>query len=236
MAKRSEEPSLRIHQAVARDLGIAILTGRYKPGEAFAGEIECSEQLKISRTAYREAVRILTAKGFIESRPKAGTKVTPRRRWNFLDPDVLAWMFSGRPDEAFIRDLFELRGVIEPAAAAFAAERRTQAQLEEMSEALDQMARFTLASAKGRAADQRFHRTILVAARNEALAALASSVESAVGWTTKFKQRNNALPRDPMPDHIKVYKAIAAKDANKARKAMNALVQMALADMKVAPR
>lgn len=231
-----EEPSLRIHQTIARDLAIDILTGRYKPGEAIVGEIEASEALKVSRTAYREAARILTAKGLLESRPKTGTKVTPRSRWNLLDPDVLAWMFSGKPDESFIRDLFELRGIIEPAAAALAAQRRTQAQVAEMEHALSDMRRFTLATEEGRAADQIFHKTILAAADNEALSALASSVGSAVEWTTKFKQRKRKLPRDPLPDHMKVHKAIADRNPKAARAAMMELLELALGDMGIALR
>ena len=120
---KKSERGLRIHQALARQLGIAILSGEYAPGDAFGGEIEESDALGISRTAYREAMRILTAKGLLESRPKAGTHITPRQRWNLLDPEVLEWMFSGRPDERFIYDLFELRGVIEVAAAQLAAVR-----------------------------------------------------------------------------------------------------------------
>ena len=46
-----------------------------------SGEIAFSEQLKVSRTAYREAIRMLAAKGLVESRPKAGTRVSDRRRW-----------------------------------------------------------------------------------------------------------------------------------------------------------
>ena len=88
---------------------MAILSGVYPPGHTFLGEIEQAEQLAISRTAYREAVRILAAKGLVDSRPKAGTRVNPRAMWNILDPDVLAWMFEGEPSEEFIRDLFELR-------------------------------------------------------------------------------------------------------------------------------
>ena len=74
-----------------------------------------SEGLAVSRTAYREAVRTLSAKGLVESRPKAGTRVSERGRWNLLDPDVLAWAFETEPGEAFIRDLFELRKIVEPA-------------------------------------------------------------------------------------------------------------------------
>lgn len=218
---------------MARDLGTAILSGRHKPGESLEGEIERAEQLGISRTAYREAVRILTAKGLLESRPKAGTRVTPRNQWNLLDPEVLAWMFAGEPDEAFIRDLFELRGVIEPAASAFAARRRSDAQLARMAEALDGMRRHGLATAEGRAADQAFHKAVLAAAHNEAMSSLSSSVGAAVSWTTKFKHRDRDLPRDPLPDHVAVYEAIVAQDPDRARQAMSDLLRMALEDMHI---
>lgn len=228
--------SPRIHGATAHDIGVEIVGGIRQPGDIFGGEIEASEALGISRTAYREAIRILAAKGLVESRPKAGTRVTPRHRWNLLDPDVLAWTFEGEPDPRFIRDLFELRGVIEPAAAAFAAMRRDADHLKAMQEALEDMARLGLADAEGRAADQRFHRCILDAANNEALAALASTVGAAVSWTTKYKQRTRALPRDPLPDHVAVYESIAAGNPAAATAAMIALLDLALADMDLPER
>ncbi|MFP5434780.1 MAG: FadR/GntR family transcriptional regulator, partial [Alphaproteobacteria bacterium] len=169
----SDESTLRIHQTIARDLGTAILTGKHRPGELFEGEIEASDRLGVSRTAYREAVRILIAKGMLESRPKAGTRVLPRNRWNVLDPEMLAWMFAGEPDANFVRDLFELRGVIEPAAAEFAARRRTDDQLAVMEAALAEMGRYGLSTPEGRAADQRLHNMILAASHNDALEALA---------------------------------------------------------------
>jgi DNA-binding FadR family transcriptional regulator len=230
----SEESGLRIHQTIARDLGTAILTGRHQPGELFEGEIEASDRLGVSRTAYREAVRILIAKGMLESRPKAGTRVLPRNRWNVLDPEMLAWMFAGEPDADFIRDLFELRGVIEPAAAEFAARRRTDDQLTVMEAALAEMGRYGLSTPEGRAADQRFHNMILAATHNDALEALASSVGAAVGWTTTFKHRKKLLPRDPLPDHRAVFQAIAARDTAAARATMAELLRLALADMDIA--
>lgn len=228
--------ALRIHQALARELGTAILSGRYKPGDVIPGEIEQAAALKVSRTPYREAIRILTAKGLLESRPRAGTQVTPRERWNLLDPDVLAWMFEGEPDRDFIRDLFELRGVLEPAAAAFAARRRSPAQIEAMTQALAEMERFGLASEEGRQADRHFHRLVLEAAGNQALATLSSSIGSAVQWTTHFKQRASKSPRDPLPDHQAVLAAIAASDAARASAAMEQLLSLALSDMTKALR
>jgi DNA-binding FadR family transcriptional regulator len=224
-------PAPRIHGTVARNIGIEIVGGIRKPGDVLGGEIEASEELGISRTAYREAIRILAAKGLVESRPKAGTRITPRSRWNLLDPDILAWTFEGEPETQFVVDLFELRSVIEPAAAGFAAQRRTAADLAEMADALQEMGKHGLADERGRAADQRFHRAILTAARNEPLVTLASTVGAAVHWTTKFKQRRRMLPRDPMPDHQRVYAMIEAGDPDAARQAMAELLRLALDDM-----
>jgi DNA-binding FadR family transcriptional regulator len=233
---RGEGGGLRIHQALARQLGIAILSGDYAPGDAFGGEIEASEAQGVSRTAYREAMRILTAKGLLESRPKAGTHVTPRRRWNLLDPQVLEWMFSGKPDERFIRDLFELRGVIEPAAAVLAAQRHDLHDLSRMDAGLAGMREHGLATAEGQAADQEFHTALLEATRNEALVSLATSVGAAVQWTTRFKQQRHKLPRDPLPDHEAVRDAIASRKPARARKAMEELLRLALADMPIIVR
>jgi DNA-binding FadR family transcriptional regulator len=175
-------------------------------------------------------VQALIAKGLVESRPKIGTRVLARARWNLLDTDVLAWAFAGEPDAALIRDLFELRAIIEPAAAALAAQRRSPGDLAKMKQALSDMSRHTLATEAGRAADRDFHETILRAAGNEALVALGSSIGAAVAWTTQLKMRGGGLPRNPLPDHKRVHKAIAAGDAEAARNFMHTLVSLALKD------
>ncbi len=228
--------SKRLHGSIAHQLGVAILTGHYQPGDILPGEIEFSEQLQVSRSAYREAVRMLSAKGLVESRPKTGTRVSERERWNLLDPDVLGWAFASEPSEAFIRDLFELRSIVEPAAAELAAIRRNGADLALMGHALGEMARFGLATEEGRAADQKFHHAILAAARNAPLMALSSSIAAAVSWTTIFKQRKRKLPRDPLPDHRVLYDAIAEGNPVAARQAMADLVRLALEDTELSLR
>ncbi|GJD36024.1 HTH-type transcriptional regulator LutR [Methylobacterium aerolatum] len=226
----------RIHGSVARTLGAAILAGRHRPGDVLPGEIEFSEQLGVSRTAYREAIRILSAKGLVESRPKTGTRVSARSRWNLLDPDILAWAFEGEPSETLIRDLFELRMIVEPAAAALAAARRTEPLIARMDRALDDMARLGLASEEGRAADQAFHNAILEAAGNGPLLALSSSIAAAVTWTTIYKHRRRGIPRDPIADHRALFDTIVAGDAEAARAAMTELVRLALADTELSMR
>jgi len=226
----------RIHGTIARNLGVDILTGRYQPGETLPGEIEFAQSLRVSRSAYREAVRILIAKGLVESRTRTGTRVSPRERWNLLDPEVLGWSFESEPDEAFVRDLFELRMIVEPAAAEFAAARRDAADLARLKEAIAGMRRHGLATPEGQAADQAFHTAILSAARNAPLVTLSSSIAAAVSWTTVFKHRKRGLPRDPLPDHERLYEAIVAGDPDAARKQMVALVRLALEDTELSLR
>jgi DNA-binding FadR family transcriptional regulator len=224
----------RLHGAIANKIGTAIVSGVYAPGDILSSEVDFSEELDVSRGAYREAIQVLAAKGLVESRPKAGTRILPRNRWHLLDPDVLAWAFSGDPDRQFVGDLFELRAVVEPAAARFAAERRDREDLKAMKDALGAMRRHTLATDAGRAADRDFHDAILRATRNDVLMGLSASIGAAVSWTTQYKQRARALPRNPIPDHARVYDAIMASDGDAAAAAMRVLVDLALDDTRSA--
>lgn len=220
--------------AIGNMLGRAILSGEYAPGDVLPGEVVFAETNGVSRGAYREAVQGLIAKGLVESRPKTGTRVLPRRRWNMLDPDVLAWAFADKPDMALLRSLFELRSVVEPAAAAFAAERRDREDLKALKDALGRMRRHTLSTEAGLTADRDFHGAILAASRNDALVTLSAGITAAVAWTTQLKQRDRALPRDPIPEHAAVYDAIAEGDTAQAAAAMRRLVDLALADTRAA--
>lgn len=227
---RLRRRSLRLHGTIARDLGVLIVSGRYKPGDLLNGEIAASDRLHVSRGAYREAVRILAAKGLVESRPKVGTRISQPERWHLLDPDVLSWIFEFEPDDTLLNGLFELRKIVEPQAAALAAERRTQTHLDAMARALEGMTQHTLAVEAGRIADQEFHSALLRASGNAFIVSLTSGVGAAVSWTTIFKQRDNPLSRDPVPDHVRVYEAVKAGDPRAAHKAMENLVDLALLD------
>lgn len=221
---------LRIHGSVAHDIGVRIVSGDYPPGHTFEGEIAASESLNISRTAYREAVRILAAKGLVEARPKTGTRVSERSKWNLLDPDILSWIFETEPSADLIASLFELRSIVEPRVAALAAGRRTACHVDRMAHALEGMETHKLTSEEGRAADQDFHAALLDASGNPFLVSLSSGISAAVAWTTIYKARRKRLIRDPLPDHRDVYEAIAAGDPFAAHAAMKQLVDMALRD------
>ena len=103
-----------------------------------------------------------------------------------------------------------------------------------MKDALSAMRRHTLATDAGRAGDRDFHRAVLRATGNDALIVLSASIGAAIHWTTQFKQRARALPRNPIPDHVRVYDAIAAQDVEAATAAMRTLVDLALEDTRSA--
>jgi DNA-binding FadR family transcriptional regulator len=227
---RTRRKALRIPGAIARDIGMQIVSGRFKPGDILHGEIETSGRLQVSRTAYREAVRILAAKGLVTALRKVGTRVSPRDEWHLLDPDVLGWIFEFEPGDEMVSDLFELRRMVEPEAAALAAIRRTDGHLQAMAEALKGMSRHGLSSEAGRQADKAFHAALLRATGNAFVGSLTAGVGAAVTWTTMYKGHHTHRLRDSLPDHQRVYDAVARKDAQGARIAMAELVDLALRD------
>ncbi len=228
---RPPAKALRLHDTIARSIGVRIAAEELMPGDLLSGEIEAAERLEVSRTAYREAMRTLAAKGMVESRTKTGTRVSARERWHILDPEVLGWFLETKPSETFVHDLFELRMMVEPHAAELAARRREERHLAAMERALETMARRKLLTEEGRLADRSFHQSILAATGNELIVALAPSVAAAIRWTTAFKIRTQRPPRDPIEEHRAVFVAIRARDEAHARAAMSDLVSKALADM-----
>ena len=228
---RATHDHLRVHGTIARELGMSIVSGRLRPGHVLDGEIEASSRRHVSRTAYREAIRILSAKGLIHSRPRTGTRVSEIATWHLLDPDVLAWLFAGVPRPEVLHGLFELRTMVEPAAAALAATRRNQEHLSQMRSALDTMTLYSLNRSEGRDADKAFHAALLAATANPFVISLTNGVTAAVNALTEFKQRLAKIERDPVPDHVRVYDAIAAKAPDAARDAMVRLIRLAILDM-----
>jgi DNA-binding FadR family transcriptional regulator len=127
------------------------------------------DEADVSRTVVREAIKVLAAKGLVESRPKVGTRVRPRRDWNLLDPDVLAWQIEAGPDALFLEQALELRRMIEPAAARLAAERATDAEIAALYEAYEEMAAAGDDLDAFMGPDLRFHSLLLEACGNELL-------------------------------------------------------------------
>lgn len=109
---------------VLEGLGSRIVRGELQPGQTLP-ETELCRDLGASRTVVREVLKTLSAKGLVDTRTRTGTRVLEATHWNLLDLDVLGWRYAAMPRMQFFRELFELRRMIEPNAAALAAERAT---------------------------------------------------------------------------------------------------------------
>jgi DNA-binding FadR family transcriptional regulator len=146
----------------------------------------------------REAIKVLAAKRLVESRPKTGTRVRPRRDWNLLDPDVLAWQIEAGPDANFLGQALELRRMIEPAAARLAAERATDDQIaalyrayEEMTAAGDELDAFM-------EPDLRFHSLLLEACRNELLEHMSEIFTAVLSRSWRTRRAASSRIRAPL--------------------------------------
>lgn len=221
----------RLHGEVAYRLGLQIVSGRFVSGDALPNENDLGQGFSVSRTAYREAIKILGAKGLVESKPRSGTRVAKRKNWNLLDPDVLAWHFEAGTDSQFVIDLYELRRIIEPAAASLAAQRRTSVEIKAIAAALRQMENADAEGIDRLTADLGFHRAILEASRNQVLLSTWSAIESTLRWSVRLK--NETAPHtftEALKSHAEVYKEIAAGNPDRASEAMNALIRSAQED------
>ena len=132
-----------VHAWLANEIGLRIVRGDYPPGTILPNEAKWSETFQVSRSAVREAIKMLMAKSLLASRPKIGSRVEPRERWNLLDRDVLSWYATSPDRETFLRTVQEFRHIIEPEATAFAALRRSDEQMAEISRACREMGEAT---------------------------------------------------------------------------------------------
>ncbi|MEU5258280.1 FadR/GntR family transcriptional regulator [Amycolatopsis sp. NPDC021455] len=193
------------------------------------------EELDISLTALREALKVLAAKGMIDARQKRGTFVQPREKWNMLDADVMRWQTAAADDPGLLDELTEVRAVVEPAAARIAAGRASAEDVEALREALSEMAAAGDDPEASVAADLVFHRRLMAATHNNFLVRMERII--AIGLAERDKLVHGApAAEDPVPSHRKVFDAIVAGDPAAAEQAMLALVAKSHDDLEKAKR
>ncbi len=218
-------PRRGLHGEVVHRIGVRIVRGELGPGEPLPSDEDAIAELGISRTVWREAVKVLAAKGLVEARPKTGTRVRPRSAWNHMDPDVLAWRIEAGPDESFIRDVFAVRRLIEPAAARLAAERAGEAELAELDQAYAEMESATDDTEAYVAADLRFHTTIFRACHNELLEQIGATLRAVYRASFTFTLTVRGSSTDALPRHWAIVEAIRARDGDTAERALLDLLE-----------
>ena len=209
-----------LHGQVVREIGSRIVRGFFKPLDVLPDEESMGDQLGVSRTVVREAIKVLAAKGLVETRTRRGTLIQPDRFWNRLDPDVLSWINEAGHDAQFLRQLTEMRRIVEPAAASLAAERAGEAEIAAIAEACKKMQASLNDEQAYAEADINFHCTLLEASRNEFLKPIAHAIRAALRASLKVTNPT-AHSDQSLPLHLEILNAIGRHDPQAAARTMH---------------
>jgi DNA-binding FadR family transcriptional regulator len=180
----------------------------------------------VSRTVLREALKTLEAKGLVEARPKVGTRISPRSRWNMFDIEVLSWHFETKSDRSFVENLFDVRRSLELPAADKAADLRTGEHIRllkywvyQMELSRDQPEPFALAELE-------LHRLIMDASQNPFLRSACSMVELSLAVTVSASiEVDPAFDRsEQIRQHNLLVTTVENADRDGARGAMAAII------------
>lgn len=217
-----------IHAQVVDWLGRRIVSGELASGAQLPNEAELAAQLDVSRGGVREAVKALAAKGLVEARPRLGTRVLPRERWNLMDREVIDW-YGRNADREFLGDLLELRLMVEPGAARLAAERASAEQIAALELAYAGMADHaaTLPEAEDAfvEADLAFHLTLLRSSGNELIEQLGRLLEASLHHGLESSSHAPGGVAATLPLHHGVLSAVRGRKPVAAYRAMKKLIE-----------
>jgi DNA-binding FadR family transcriptional regulator len=211
----------KLYEYIVEEIGLRILKGAYQVGDTLPNEDTLSKELDISRGVLREATKVLTQKGLIQTRPKTGTQVMPRSNWNLFDRDVLTWKLQLEDQYTFLKKVTEVRCIIESEAARFAAQRacdddidRMRKQLAEMQNLFEGTSEFNYQEYLDK--DMAFHTAVMEASSNELLSQIAFTMRQAVYAARQMDIQDTQVHLESMQLHQAVLNAIEKRDAQAA--------------------
>jgi DNA-binding FadR family transcriptional regulator len=224
--------SSSLHHRAIEHLGTRIVEGSLPTGHVMLAE-HLENELKVSRSVVREAVRVLQSLGLVETTKRVGIRVLPSSRWNPFDPMVIRWRLAGEGRGAQLRSLAELRAAVEPVAAELAAQNAPDSLRQELLEVSQAMRDAGKAGDVPRFLDLdiKFHSLLLTGSGNEMFANLVGQVaETLTGRTV-----HGLMPDHPSDTalqwHADVAEAIAAADAAGAREASDKIMRRSMSEM-----
>ncbi|MFT3820395.1 MAG: FadR/GntR family transcriptional regulator [Rubrivivax sp.] len=220
-----------VHGHTLDQLGEAIVGGRYPPGTAIPPEPLLCEELGVSRTVVREAVKSLVAKGMLVTGPKVGTRVLPSEQWNWFDPEVVAWQSKAGLTREFLRDLQELRRVVEPAAVRLAAQRATADDVAQIESAYAGMKDAIENGGDYVRNDLAFHQGLLRACHNRMVVQMSKALGALLRTSFEISTSKPDGPAQSLPLHRAVLDAVIARNPAKAERAILVLIDGAADDI-----
>ncbi|MGQ2996997.1 FadR/GntR family transcriptional regulator [Variovorax sp.] len=220
-----------VHGNTVDRLGSDIVAGRYAPGAAIPPEPILCEELGVSRTVVRESIKSLIAKGLVTTGPKVGTRVQPPDQWNWFDADVIVWQTQAGLSIEFLRDLQDLRRVVEPAAVALAASRATPADIADMEEAYAGMKQAIEFGGDYITPDLRFHQGLIRSSHNRMLVQMSRALGALLRTSFEISTTRKNGPASSLPLHRAVLDAVIARNPARAEKAVLVLIDGARQDI-----
>lgn len=212
-----------ISWVLAERLAQKILTGDYPPESILPGEIELGQQFGVSRTAVREAVKTLTAKGMVLPRPRIGTRVMPKSSWNFLDKELLSWWMTESNFNEVIDHFLIMRSSLEPQACMLAAVNGSVEQKIHLNTLMEEMIHLKTHFDRQRwiDVDMAWHEHIYMMSGNPFLTSFASLFNSVYQTYFSAITNNEVIKLDL---HQAIVDAIQVSDARRASQASLALL------------
>jgi DNA-binding FadR family transcriptional regulator len=220
-----------VHGNTVDHLGEAIVAGRYAVGASIPPEPLLCLELGVSRTVVREAVKSLIAKGLMTTGPKVGTRVLSGDYWNWFDADVIVWQSKAGLTPEFLRDLQDLRRVVEPAAMRLAAERATPADIAEVEAAYAGMKQAVEEGGDYVTQDLRFHQGLMRASRNRMLVQMSKALAALLQTSFEISTLRKDGPLLSLPLHRAVLDAVIARRPDDAERAIRVLIDGAGVDI-----
>jgi GntR family transcriptional repressor for pyruvate dehydrogenase complex len=208
----------KLSEQVADYLIMEIKRGSFKPGDNLPSEAILAKQLNVSRTVIREAFARLKYDGLLDSKQGSGAKVTKRYKMRAFRLDGVE---QANTEE--VRHLFELRIIVEGGAAAFAAKRRSDKDLEKLERYLKDMENAVRNGADGITPDVKFHQTIAEASGNPYLRDFMCFLNDKLVYLIRGAREHSShhlgLPIVAQQEHLAIFEAILDKNSTKARNA-----------------
>ena len=220
-----------VHGNTVDFLGEAIVAGRFAVGASIPPEPLLCEDLGVSRTVVRESVKSLVAKGLIHTGPKVGTRVLPSDEWNWFDADVIRWQVRAGLTPEFVRDLQDLRRVVEPAAVRFAAARATAEDIQAIEAAFAGMTQAVTQGGDYVAHDLKFHQGLLHASHNRMLIQMGKALSALLRTSFELSTSRKDGPASSLPLHRAVLDAVIERNAEKGERAVLVLIDGAHRDI-----
>lgn len=217
----------RLSDRVADDiLTMIMIEKRFSPGEKLPNEIDLSGELKVSRTTLREAFRILAAGGVVEIRRGLGTYV--REDFQVNEKKDISSLAAVRTD---VRDLYEMRLIVEPEAAYYATMRAGEEEIEQILY-LGQQIETAIADGRDRTDMERnFHKAIARATHNEFMTKLLPVIYQAIDRGVQLSQKKEKAVSDTVQDHRMLMEFLHTRNAEGARSAMKIHILHAMEEL-----